>query len=83
MIEIGELFSLLAICMNSQRHSNYSACSYLISDSKSSIGFNQERKIEKCDQNLACPGNMIQTCGCLDKTSMYPMVLGWKKCLKS
>ena len=50
-----------------------------ISGSKVSIGFNQERKLEKCSQNFSCPGNLIQTCGCLDKTSMYPMVVDASK----
>ena len=48
---------------------------WFISDSKSSIGFNKELQVEKCDQNFACPGNLIQTCGCLDKTLMYPIVV--------
>ena len=50
-----------------------------ISDSKNSIGFERGRTITTCDKNFACPGNLIQTCGCLMESTMYPMAVDASK----
>ena len=46
-----------------------------LSDSKKSLGFDESNRIKNCSENVACPGNRIQTCGCLSESELYPMVI--------
>ena len=44
-------------------------------DSKQTLGFEPSLEIRGCRDNVACPGNQIQTCGCMENQDLYPMVV--------
>jgi hypothetical protein len=46
-----------------------------LSDSKENLGFDESNQIKNCSENVPCPGNRIQTCGCLSGSILYPMVI--------
>ena len=42
---------------------------------KQTLGFEPSVEILGCRDNVACPGNQIQTCGCMENQDLYPMVV--------
>ena len=44
-------------------------------DSKQTLGFEASLEISGCRDDVACPGNQIQTCGCMENQDLYPMVV--------
>lgn len=48
---------------------------YIPLESKQMLGLEPSLEIRECRDNVACPGNPIQTCGCMENQNVYPMVV--------
>ena len=48
-------------------------------DSKQTLGFEPSLEIRECRDNVACPGNQVQTCGCMENQDLYPMVVQYSQ----